>query len=281
MARIWPNGGTSSPPSPGNARPDQAFRSTAEYGIPHDLTEWHRGIDLVGFDWIRAADDGKVVFSGHNGTAGYEIKIRHTDLTSTRYLHMEFGSLKFITGDYVKQGDIIGKMGATGYVTGKHLHFECIDANGATRINPRKYINPDVVLSGGGATPFEPEAQDMYNNDPELRARLDQIVQFMADNFVGLTGKVAGEATDTRKMVAANFTGLTGKVAGEADQTRRHVDARINDLAGWTRDDAKAILSSIAGIKQDTAVDVNALAALLKDTLGEAVAKSLAAQLIK
>lgn len=156
MSRVWPNGGTTRPAAAGTARPDQTFRSTNEFGTPHELTGTHRGIDLIGFDWIRAVDDGKVVFSGNNGTAGYEIKIRHTDLTSTRYLHMEYGSLRFITGQYVKKGDIIGKMGATGYVTGKHLHFECIDANSYTRINPRNYINPGIA-SDGGSRPFEPE----------------------------------------------------------------------------------------------------------------------------
>lgn len=78
--------------------------------------------------------------------------------------------------------------------------------------------------ASSNATPFEED--DMYANDPELRARLDQIVEF----------------------IGANFVGLTGKVGGEGDQTRKHVDARINDLAGWTRDDAQATRAAIAGL---------------------------------
>ena len=75
----------------------------------------------------------------------------------------------------------------------------------------------------------------MYANDPELRARLDQIVEF----------------------VAANFQGLTGKVAGEGDQTRKHVDRRISDLAGWTRDDANGIRASIIPIPHVSVTPAN------------------------
>lgn len=214
MSRIWPNGGSLSPASPGNGRPEQ-FQSTNEFGTPHDLTGTHRGIDLINFTNIHAVDDGKVVFSGHNGTAGYEIKIRHTDLTATRYLHMEFGSLKFITGDYVKKGDIIGKMGATGYVTGKHLHFECIDPNTITRINPRKYINPEVVL-GDGSTPFEPqptpqpqpEEDDMF--EPADRDRLIEILNKLSGGTPGVSfdGDVFGMVRQTKDIASGISDGV-------------------------------------------------------------------------
>jgi hypothetical protein len=148
------------------------FRSTNEFGTDHSLTGWHRGIDLIGFSNIRAAADGRVVFSGSNGTAGYEVKIRHTDLTATRYLHMKAGSLRVRTGDTVKRGDIIGVMGATGYADGPHLHFECLDVDDNRRINPRLYIGAGTA-AGSGGVPFDPNGDDELNQDE--KDKLDAI----------------------------------------------------------------------------------------------------------
>lgn len=184
MSRIWPNGGTQAPYWPDGPRPGGVqFRSTNEFGTSHDLTVTHRGIDLVGFTDVRAVADGRVVFSGSNGTAGYEIKIRHTDLTATRYLHMQAGSLKFITGQTVKQGDVLGKLGATGYVTGPHLHFECIDTDDNRRINPRLYISEGSPASGG-STPFDPNGDNELNADE--RAMLQHIYNTLTPGIEGV-----------------------------------------------------------------------------------------------
>lgn len=91
----------------------------------------------------------------------------------------------------------------------------------------------------GGSLP-DPLEDDMYANDEGLQQRLDQIVDF----------------------IAQNFTGLTGTVQGEGDQTRRHVDQRVNDLAGWTRDDANAIRGALASLPR-AGSDPKAIAAAL------------------
>lgn len=128
MARYWPNGQAVIP------------RVTSEFGIPHSLTTWHRGIDLVGYVWNHAADDGTVEFAGDNGTAGVEVRVRHDDGYRTRYLHNVTGSLQVRRGDRVTGAQRLARLGATGYVTGPHCHFEVIAPDGVTRINPRDYI---------------------------------------------------------------------------------------------------------------------------------------------
>ena len=251
MTRIWPNGGSSSPPTPGNGLSGQ-FQSTKEYGTDHELTGWHRGIDLINFEWIRAVADGKVVFSGHNGTAGYEIKIRHTDLTSTRYLHMEFGTLRFITGDTVKRGDIIGKMGASGYVTGKHLHFECIEPDGSTRINPRKYINPEVIL-GGGSTPFNPETEMNASQEAKLDSlntqvynlakAVQSIINALNDPNIGIHDhvlKAAGRAAETL-AVAKNTEKVIAGISNAVVDPAIGLTVVTND----TRDLAREIKTAV------------------------------------
>jgi murein DD-endopeptidase MepM/ murein hydrolase activator NlpD len=95
----------------------------------------HRGIDYaapVGTP-IRASGDGKVIASGYNKFNGKYIFIQHGNSIVTKYLHL---SKRLVSrGKRVKQGQIIGKLGSTGMVTGPHLHYEFV-VNGVHR-NPR------------------------------------------------------------------------------------------------------------------------------------------------
>lgn len=104
---------------------------------------WHSGIDIIGGfgvscygDPIWAARDGVVTFADYSGTYGLIVIIDHGDGTETRYAHCS--AVKVEVGEYVEQGQIIGNIGDTGYVTGAHLHFEIrIDGN---TVNPLKYV---------------------------------------------------------------------------------------------------------------------------------------------
>ena len=64
--------------------------------------------------------------------------IDHGNGIQTRYYHMKKGSLVVKNGQKVSRGQPIGQIGATGYVTGAHLHFE-IRVNGKS-INPMSYL---------------------------------------------------------------------------------------------------------------------------------------------
>ena len=60
--------------------------------------------------------------SGYNGGYGKHVKISHPNGTATLYAHMSQVLVK--AGEYVEQGQLIGKMGSTGRSTGSHLHIE-------------------------------------------------------------------------------------------------------------------------------------------------------------
>lgn len=95
----------------------------------HPLTQQnklHNGIDLPGEEGqpFKAVAHGTVVFAGELGSLGQLIAIDHGDGIITRYGHAH--SLKFAAGDKVRRGDIIGLIGATGTVTGPHVHFEIV-----------------------------------------------------------------------------------------------------------------------------------------------------------
>ena len=111
----------------------------------------HKAIDIAnGVDGqtnIIAVASGRVVSAVNNcvagdtgcsGGLGNFVRIEHDDGTVTRYGHMQ--SVSVSVGDSVVQGQVIGKMGHTGVVTGTHLDFQIL-VNGVA-VNPLDYVNP-------------------------------------------------------------------------------------------------------------------------------------------
>jgi murein DD-endopeptidase MepM/ murein hydrolase activator NlpD len=98
----------------------------------------HKGLDIAASTGtpIYAARDGKVTFSGTNGSYGKLVKIDHGGGVETRYAHCS--TLKVSSGDVVKKGQIIALVGSTGNSTGPHLHFEVL-VNG-TQKDPENYL---------------------------------------------------------------------------------------------------------------------------------------------
>lgn len=95
----------------------------------------HNGIDIAGpiGTPIKAAKEGRVVYSGWMGGYGYAIDIEHAGGVRTRYAHNS--TLLVKPGEYVARGQHIAAMGSTGHSTGPHLHFE-VHVNGSP-VNPR------------------------------------------------------------------------------------------------------------------------------------------------
>lgn len=120
-----------------------AYEISSYYGA-RDLGDgWHDGIDIVRPGGstgctIVAAEGGTVTHAGWKNTAGYTVIIDHGNGFQTRYYHMQAGSIMVSSGQKVGRGQPIGKIGATGFVTGPHLHFE-IRVNGKS-VNPLPYL---------------------------------------------------------------------------------------------------------------------------------------------
>jgi septal ring factor EnvC (AmiA/AmiB activator) len=94
----------------------------------------HTGIDIAA-DYgapIVASDDGVVLFVGWYGGYGNTVIIDHGGGYSTLYAHCS--SILVSQGQAVQRGQAIARVGATGYATGPHLHFE-IRVNGVP-VNP-------------------------------------------------------------------------------------------------------------------------------------------------
>lgn len=100
----------------------------------------HKGVDLAApyGTAILASAAGKVTTSTYSKSAGNYIVIAHGNGMSTVYMHCS--ALLVSAGEVVEQGEVIAKVGSTGYSTGNHLHFGVIK-NG-TYVNPMGYVSP-------------------------------------------------------------------------------------------------------------------------------------------
>ncbi|MNI00963.1 Murein DD-endopeptidase MepM [compost metagenome] len=103
----------------------------------------HRALDLAAKEGtpIKATNDGVVALADSLYLTGNTIYIDHGMNLFSQYAHLS--ELKVKTGDRVKQGDIIGLVGTTGFSTGPHLHFTFWAHNVP--------VNPNLFF---GTTPF-------------------------------------------------------------------------------------------------------------------------------
>ena len=113
-------------------------------GFGYRWGKLHEGLDIGGTGYgspIKAANNGVVVQSGHTGTNGNYIVIKHANGYHTMYAHM--ATRYKGVGETVYAGDVIGLMGDTGFATGVHLHFAIYDGmpyRGGVPLNPFKTV---------------------------------------------------------------------------------------------------------------------------------------------
>jgi murein DD-endopeptidase MepM/ murein hydrolase activator NlpD len=86
----------------------------------------HTGVDFAAPKGTRiwATADGQVEFAGVKGGYGNCIEVRHSGGITTLYGHLSQFASGIRRGTRVKQGEVIGFVGATGWATGPHLHYE-------------------------------------------------------------------------------------------------------------------------------------------------------------
>ncbi len=86
----------------------------------------HTGVDFAAPKGTRvwSAADGTVDFAGVRGGYGNCIEIRHSGGITTLYAHLSGFAPSIRKGVRVRQGEPIGYVGATGFATGPHLHYE-------------------------------------------------------------------------------------------------------------------------------------------------------------
>jgi len=108
-----------------NSRISSGFDLNRKHPVLHQIRA-HKGVDYAAPTGtpIKATGDGKVIFIGRKGGYGKAIIIQHGHAISTLYGHLSTFSTNTKLGSKVKQGQVIGYVGATGLATGPHLHYE-------------------------------------------------------------------------------------------------------------------------------------------------------------
>jgi murein DD-endopeptidase MepM/ murein hydrolase activator NlpD len=113
------------------------------------LESRHLGVDFQGVigDPVRASNRGIVMYAGPLYYSGNTIFLDHGDGVVTAYLHL---SKELVAvGDTVDRGQVIGKVGATGRVTGPHLHW--LAAYGSVTVDPFDLLSLDLEAPLGAS----------------------------------------------------------------------------------------------------------------------------------
>jgi murein DD-endopeptidase MepM/ murein hydrolase activator NlpD len=118
--------------------PVDGYSISAVYGATSSL--WssgsHTGVDLnaVTGTPVTSVGPGTVTFAGYDGSYGNKIVVKHDDGTETWYCHLS--AINVSVGSDVSNATVIGLVGATGNVTGDHLHLELRPVGGGDPVDP-------------------------------------------------------------------------------------------------------------------------------------------------
>ena len=118
------------------------IRITSEFGLIREVngrvSGRHSGLDLAAPSGtpVRAANAGRVVLAREHLVTGNTVLIDHGWGLFTSYLHLS--SMAVREGQMVRKGEVIGRVGATGFATGPHLHWAAW--------LPRAFVDPRLLL---------------------------------------------------------------------------------------------------------------------------------------
>ena len=243
---------------------DYLVRSRVGFRI-HPITKakkFHNGTDIGSPHepcWIYAPADGTVVQARESKAAGggfgWYVKLHHVidgRNYTTLYAHMVPNSLEVKDGQKVKMGTRLGKMGTSGFSTGKHLHWEVQqdstehiwNGTGKNYLEPVEFFNALIArdkAEGFGPLPSNPaELQPTPNNDVDgdnlSKEDWKQWQQILKDShgYTGAIDGVPGKMTWSAVQRSAQPFQYTGAVDGiPGPLTRKAVQRRLANRCGY------------------------------------------------
>ncbi|MET9777417.1 M23 family metallopeptidase [Streptomyces sp. NPDC006367] len=121
--------------------PTSSYTITSTYGQAGSMwsSGQHTGLDFAAptGTLLKAVHTGTITEAGWAGAYGYRTVLTLEDGTELWYCHQ--ASMNVSVGQKVSTGDVIGRVGATGNVTGPHLHFE-VHTSGGGGVDPAAWL---------------------------------------------------------------------------------------------------------------------------------------------
>jgi LysM repeat protein len=180
------------------------FRVTSPFGWRmhpvRKVKAHHNGVDIWGAAetiYIESMFDGKVIFAGPSkkknkdgsvGGFGYHVQVLFNfrgEWYVATFAHMKQGSIKVKVGQKIEAGTVLGIMGATGMVDGRHLHLEITKGkkyvwtdNGKGFIDPIEFIKAAIRFerinaTAGDATPEDAPVAPAPSHDEAQAAKVE------------------------------------------------------------------------------------------------------------
>jgi murein DD-endopeptidase MepM/ murein hydrolase activator NlpD len=122
--------------------PTSSYTITSSFGQAgaYWSSGYHTGLDFAAPTGtpIKAVHSGTITEAGWNGSYGYKTVLTLDDGTEIWYAHQS--SIGVSVGQKVSTGDVIGRVGATGNVTGAHLHLEVHSGGSSSGIDPMAWL---------------------------------------------------------------------------------------------------------------------------------------------
>lgn len=266
----------------------KGYRITSPFGYrTHPITgaknSFHTGIDLVikHLGNIKAFTAGKVLFAGlgraGTGLGGYGNVVLIEDKNGRGQLYAHLHDTRVKTGQSVSKGQVIGRQGASGNVTGSHLHFEVRKGTSpsygwiADRANncldPTKYIDGFNQGTSSSGDPYIRQVQQFVVDygykikvdglkGPETKRGLVKVLQnelnkqFGAGLVVdGLPGpKTYAALVAVRKGAKGNITKVLQALLYIAGHNPGNLDG---DFGGNTYKAVRSYQSATSGLTVD------------------------------
>ena len=139
----------------------------------------HKGTDYAAPTGtpIRATSDGRITRASRYGSFGNLVTIKHSGGFETKYAHLSRFASGISRGDRVRQGEVIGYVGATGGATGPHLHYEFL-VNGI-------HQNPRTILDKlPKAESIHPDEMALFSEQAnKLLDQFDELSELRASNY--------------------------------------------------------------------------------------------------
>ncbi|MBQ7724277.1 MAG: peptidoglycan DD-metalloendopeptidase family protein [Lachnospiraceae bacterium] len=187
--------------------------------------QFHRGLDLSVPEGtnVYASQSGTVVTADYDEDYGIYIVIADSGGYMTKYAHLESSYVS--SGQTVRHGQLIGKTGSTGSITGSHLHIECL-YNG-------EYYNPLFYFENGEGSLYDSDAPEAPG-DSDVAALLNEAKKYLGYPYVW------GGSNPSTSFDCSGFVCWALTTSGFADMPRTTAQGIYNRCTPIDAADAQA-----------------------------------------